>query len=50
MGTIISLIIAIILGVLILKFGFAIITWIIGFFIKNILWIVLLILIISFIL
>ena len=50
MGTILSIILGIIIGVLLLKFGFAIINWIIGFFIKNILWIVLLILIISFIL
>jgi hypothetical protein len=50
MGTIISLILGIIIGVLILKFGFAIITWIISFLIKNILWIGLLILIIAFIL
>ena len=50
MGAIISLIIGIIIGVLILKFGFAIIVWIFDFFVKNILWIILLFLIISFIL
>ena len=46
MGAIISLIIGIIIGVLILKFGFAIIIWIFDFCIKNILWIILVILII----
>ena len=50
MGAIISLIIGIVIGVLILKFGFAIIVWIFDFFLKNILWIILVILIISFIL
>ena len=50
MGAIISLIIGIIIGVLILKFGFSIIIWIFDFIVKNILWIILLILIISFIL
>jgi hypothetical protein len=50
MGAIISLIIGIILGVLILKFGFAIIISIFDFILRNILWIILVILIISFIL
>lgn len=47
--TILEILLLVIGGVLLLKFGFVIISWIIGFLMKNILWIILLILIIVFI-
>lgn len=47
--TILEILLLVIGGVLLLKFGFAIISWIIGFLLKNIIWIILLILILIFI-
>jgi len=47
--SILGLLLLIILGVFILKSGFAIITWIISFLIKNFVWIILLIVIIYFV-
>ena len=47
--TLLEILLLVIGAILLLKFGFAIIGWIIGFLLKNIIWIILLILIIVFI-
>ena len=47
--TLLEILLLVVGGVLLLKFGFALIGWIIAFVLKNIIWIILLILILIFI-